>query len=294
MDVHPEDVSFDHNPHGKSEQIPFDNISDYSKIKTTTTAGGIADTSFITPTSTYGIPPGAHYGGPTDNYGRPLDNLYEKSTLDGNAFDTKAEVHSTDGNAFDTEADVHSTDERDIDHSLPDTPLITPSTEPGGNIGNLRDELNAAAAAEAEAKAKLEAAKIALVNEFYQSIAKEYKSLNLPEKIPYDQFYVSENGKTVYWTPEEGKVIPLRKQRGGGFSSLRSLAGDYGKNGTDVIRTSMGLENYKWNTRKTGELSPNGKEKIEQANNELPAKNEEITPDAAGQAIKSAEISTNK
>ena len=133
----------------------------------TITPGGYAETSFSTKNF--------------DAYGRQIDTLYDKSTRDGSAFDTTADVHTPSGTSVGT---------------LPDPPLITPSTEPGGNIGNLRDEIAAAEAA---------AAKIALVNEYYQSIKEDYEGFTLPEKIPYDQFVVGEDGKTLYWTPKEGK-----------------------------------------------------------------------------------------
>ncbi|KAK3750663.1 hypothetical protein RRG08_023029 [Elysia crispata] len=222
------------------------------------TPGGNAETSFST--------------GNIDAYGNPMINtLYDKSTRDGSAFDTKADVHN-----------------------LPDTPLHNPSTEPGGNIGNLRDKLAAdaaeakakAAEAEAKAKAAAEAAKIALVNEFYQSNAKDY-GFPLPEKIPYDQFDVGEDGKTVYWNPEEGKVIPLRSKKGGGFLALSTLASNYGKDGIDAIRTSMGLKDYNSKTRK---LSPKVQENIQHARDILPAGNVDITPVVAEQADESSEI----
>ncbi|KAK3732126.1 hypothetical protein RRG08_026508 [Elysia crispata] len=164
-----------------------------------------------------------------------------------------------------------------------DPPLITPSTEPGGNIGNLRDEIAAAEAA---------AAKTALVNEYYQLIAEDYEGLPLPKKIPYDQFEVGEDGKTLYWTPKEGKVISLRNNRGGGFLALSTLVSKYGDGGTNAIRTSMGLENYNAKTRKTGELSPKVEKNVRHARDILPAENVDITTVVVDHAIASAEIAT--
>ena len=137
--------------------------------------GGGAETSFSTPN--------------VDAYGRPIDTLYDNRIRDGSAFDTQADVHNSSGTSVGT---------------LPDPPRITPSSRPGDNIGNLRDKI---------AAANLTAAKTALVNKYYQSIAENYEGLPLPEKIPYDQFKVGEDGKTLYWTPKEGKVIPLRNNR---------------------------------------------------------------------------------
>ena len=215
----------------------------------TITPGGYAETSFSTQN--------------VDVYGRPIDTLYDKSTRDGSAFDTPADVHLSSGTSVST---------------LPDPPLISPSTEPGGNIGNLRDEIAAA--------------KTALVNKYYRSTAEDYKGLTLPKKIPYDQFEVGRDGKTLYWTPEEGKVISIISSRGGGFLALGTLASKYGNGGTDAIRKSMGLKEYDSNTRKTGELSPKGKNKVQHASDILPAENVNITPNVADQAAASAEIAT--
>ena len=201
-----------------------------------------------------------------DAYGNPLDTLYNKSTRDGNAFDTPVDAYGT---PLDT---------------LPDPPLITPSTEPGGNIGNLRDEI---------AAAELTAAKTNLVNKYYQSIAKDYKGLPLPEKIPYDQFGVSGDGKTLNLTPEEGKVIPLRNSRGGSFLALGTLAQKSGNGGTDAIRTSMGLETYTSKTRKKGNLSPRCKKAVQRAYDIILAKDENITPVVGDHVIASLEIATN-
>ncbi|KAK3774450.1 hypothetical protein RRG08_028636 [Elysia crispata] len=214
------------------------------------------------------------YGRPIDTqnvnaYGRPIDTLYDKRIRDGSAFDTQADVHNSSGTSVST---------------LPDPPLITPSTEPGGNIGNLRDEI---------AAANLAAAKTALVNKYYQSIAEDYEGLILPQKIPYDQFKVGEDGKTLYWTPKEGKVISIFSSRGGGFLALGTLASKYGNGGTDAIRKSMGLKEYVSNTRKTGELSDKGKKNVQNAYDIFPAKNVDITPVVTDHALASVEIATS-
>ena len=188
----------------------------------TITPGGYAETSFSTQN--------------VDAYGRPIDTLYDNSTRDGSAFDTSVDVHISSGTSIDT---------------LPDPPRITPSTRPGDNIMNLRDEITAADRA---------AAKTARVNEYYQSIAKNY-GLPLPEKIPYDQFEVGRDVKTLYWTPEEGKVISVINTKGGGFLALSTLASKYGNGGTEAIRKSMGLKEYDSNTRKNRETQPQGREK---------------------------------
>ena len=223
--------------------------------KNTITLGGYAETSFSTPN--------------VNAYGRPIDTIYDKSTRDGSAFYTQADVHLSSGTS--------ST------YNLPDTPHINPSSRPGDNIGNLRDQIAAGEAA---------AAKTALVNKYYQSIAEDYKSLNLPEKIPYDQFVVGKDGKTLYWKPEEDKVIPLISKRGGGFLALNTLASKYGNGETETIRTSMGLENYNLKTRKTGKLSPTVEENVQQVYDILPAEDADITPVVADHTIASTEIAT--
>ena len=123
-------------------------------------------------------------------------------------------------------------------------------------------------------------------------IAEDYEGLPLPKKIPYDQFEVGEDGKTLYWTPKEGKVISLRNNRGGGFLALSTLVSKYGDGGTNAIRTSMGLENYNAKTRKTGELSPKVEKNVRHARDILPAENVDITTVVVDHAIASAEIAT--
>ena len=230
---------------------------DYIPLKVFTprdATGGGAETSFSTPN--------------VDTYRRPIDTIYDNRIRDGSAFDTQADVHNSSGTSI---------------YTLPDPPIIPPSTEPGGNIGNLRDEIAAAETA---------AAKTALVNEYYKSIKEDYKSLTLPEKIPYDQFKVGEGGKTLYWTPEEEKVIPLISKRGGGFLALSTLASKYGDGETDAIRTSIGLKDYDQKTRKTGKLSSKTEKNVQHAYDILPAENVDITPDVVDHTIASTEIAT--
>ncbi|KAK3758960.1 hypothetical protein RRG08_024284 [Elysia crispata] len=220
----------------------------------TITPGGYAETSFSTQN--------------VDAYGKPIDTLYDKSTRDGSAFDTSVDFHISSRTSIDT---------------LPDPSRITPSTRPGDNIMNLRDEITAADRA---------AAKTALVNEYYQSIAEDYKGLPLPEKIPYDQFEVGRDGKTLYWTPEEGKVISVINTRGGGFLALSTLASKYGNGGTEAIRESMGLKKYDSKTRKTGKLSPKCEEAVQHAYDITPDEDVDITPVVADHMKGSVEIAT--
>ncbi|KAK3794880.1 hypothetical protein RRG08_001028 [Elysia crispata] len=190
-------------------------------------AGGDAETSFSTlPDDVAGDAETSFITPPDDE--TSVGTLYDQSIRDGNAIDIPVDVHVAAG-----------------------TSLDTPSTEPGDNIQNLQDGLRAA---------ELAAAKTNLVKEFYQSIKTDYEGLPLPKKIPYDQFGVSGDGKTLYWTPEEGKVISMRKRRGGaGFLALGTLAQKYGDGGTDAIRTSMGLESYTSKREKRGNSAPSAR-----------------------------------
>ena len=215
------------------------------------------------------------FSNPSGGAERPIDSLYDTSTRDGSTFDTTADVYSTDGTSVDTTADVHISSGTSF-INLPNPPRITPSSRPGDNIGKLWGKL---------ADSELAAAKKALVNEYYQSIAKNYEGLPLPKKIPYDQFKVSRNGKTLYWTPEEGKVISIISKRGGGFLALSTLASKYGNGGIEAIRNSMGLNDY-MKTQKNRETQPQAYDNI------LPAEDADITPALVDHTLASAEIAT--
>ena len=118
-----------------------------------------------------------------------------------------------------------------------------------------------------------------------------------PQKIPYDQFSVGEDGTTLYWTPEEGKEIRVSTVKGGvDFRALSTLAQKYGNGGTNAIRTSLGLKEYTSNTRRRVKLSAKSEKAIQQAFDILPAEGENITlqnfNSVANHAIASAKIAT--
>ncbi|KAK3773711.1 hypothetical protein RRG08_001440 [Elysia crispata] len=127
-----------------------------------------------------------------------------------------------------------------------------------------------------------------LVLAFYESVASEY-DLSKPEKIPYKQFKISKTGKTLYWNPEEGKLLTMMKQKGGGFLALSTLENNYrktyGQGGADAIKNSMEVE-YR---SKMPKLSPEAQEDLKQAKANLPKGSEEITPAVADQALASAQ-----
>ncbi|KAK3744898.1 hypothetical protein RRG08_058078 [Elysia crispata] len=183
--------------------------------------------------------------------GTPLDTLYDKSTRDGSAFDTPVDVHISSGTSLDT---------------LPGPPLNTPSSRPGDNIANLRDQVRAG---------KLDDAKKRLVNAFYKSLSEEYHLS--PQKIRYDQFSISDNGRTLYWTPETGIEIRASTTKGdAGFLALSTLARNYGDGAVRAIKMSLGLQDYATKTQKVGELSAETKEEIRRAHANLPTVGEGI------------------
>ena len=213
------------------------------------------------------------------------------SITDNTPLDTFTPTDATGGggnvNVFTGEAaETSFGNNRDIDTYgnpiyYPDIPIGEPSIRAGDKIENLWAELD---------YGTLEDAKNRMVDKFYNSIRNAYKGLKFPQETPYDQFKVGEEEgkKNVYWTPKQGTNISIINRMGGGFLALSTLTSRYGYGGTDAIRTSLGFENYKKNTR--GKLSPEVQEKIEQASNNISNENEEITPVVIKQADESAEI----
>ena len=127
-----------------------------------------------------------------------------------------------------------------------------------------------------------------LVISFYRSVAIEY-GLPIPEKIPYKQFKISKTGKTLYWNLEEGKLLTMMKQKGGGFLALSTLENNYrktyGRGGADAIKNSMEVE-YRSRMPK---LSPEGQERIRKEMDKVQVGSGEITPAVADQAIVSVQ-----
>ena len=158
-------------------------------------------------------------------------------------------------------------------YGLPDTPLHNPG-KAGEDIDALRLRLK---------RTQLAQMKQNLVIAFYESVASEY-GLPISEKLAYKQFKISKTGKTLYWNPEEGKLINMMKQKGG-FLALSSLEKNYGRGGANAISESMGVE-YK---SKMPKLRAEAQEEIKQERAKLPKRGEEITPAVADQAIASAQ-----
>ena len=128
-----------------------------------------------------------------------------------------------------TDLDNHAFDpdgykEDDAMPEFPEPPVLTPSNtqqlgDHGDSLQYLRIELR---------DSELNEQKHRLVDAYYGEIAKDYGLF--PTKIPYDQFTIGEDGKTLYWTPDGGnKMISVTAVKGSvDFHALGSLAGDYG------------------------------------------------------------------
>ena len=147
---------------------------------------------------------------------------------------------------------------------LPEPPVLTPLAtlspqqlgDHGDNIQNLRGELR---------DSELDEQKHRLVDAYYRVIDEDYGFS--PSKVPYDQFTIGEDGKTLYWTPDSGKKIRVTAVKGGvAFRALGSLAGDYGGGGTDAIRKSLELREYTskaWKGAPRKLLSASGKNALQ-------------------------------
>ena len=116
----------------------------------------------------------------------------------------------------------------DIDDRLPMVPdeddqriILNPS----GAIDDLRGELR---------KTAVEAQKKRLVKTFYDEIERRYKMV--PSKTDYNQFKISDDGKTLFWIVGDKEIRITAKQSSAEFLSLGTLANKYnrvaGKGGT--------------------------------------------------------------
>ena len=66
-----------------------------------------------------------------------------------------------------------------------------------------------------------------------------------PEKTDYNQFRISDDGKTLYWVVGDTEISITAKQDQAKFLSLSSLANEYniavGSGGTSAIRQYLNL-----------------------------------------------------
>ena len=101
----------------------------------------------------------------------------------------------------------------DDDFDLPEPPMVPPLdvqqqlNTSGDLLQNLRDELR---------QAELEAQKERLVDTFYNEVNYAY-GLRPEGRIDYSQFGIDDDGKTLYWTPEDKKSLSLQRGEDSGF-----------------------------------------------------------------------------
>ena len=168
------------------------------------------------------------------------------------------------GYDFDFDADDIYDDDGtdDIDERLPMVPTEVDQriiSNQNDSIADLRGQLRQNA---------LDGQKQNLVKIFYDEIGKRYKMA--PEKIDYNQFRISDDGKTLYWVVGDKEIRITAKQGSATFLSLSSLVKEYnravGSGGTQAIRQYLNLPEY--NSR-TKPLSKQARQALESTRNDL-------------------------
>ena len=113
----------------------------------------------------------------------------------------------------------------------------------------------------------LDSQKQKLVKIFYNEIGKRYTMA--PEKIDYDQFRISDDGKTLYWVVGDKEIRITAKQGLATFLSLNSLVKEYnravGSGGTRAIRQYLNLPEYQSKTK----ISQQVRKVLESTRNDL-------------------------
>ena len=66
-----------------------------------------------------------------------------------------------------------------------------------------------------------------LVRTFYDEIEKRYKMVT--DKIDYDQFKISDDGKTLFWIVGDKEIRITAKRGSAEFLSLGTLANEYNR-----------------------------------------------------------------
>ena len=150
----------------------------------------------------------------------------------------------------------------DIDDKLP---MVPPETDQrillnqSGAIDDLRGELR---------KSAVEAQKKRLVKTFYDEIGKRYEMA--PGKIDYDQFKISDDGKTLFWVVGDKEIRITAKQGSAEFLSLGTLANEYnrvaGRGGTLAVRQYLNLPDYRSKTQ----LFQQVRQALESTRNDMP------------------------
>ena len=110
---------------------------------------------------------------------------------------------------------------------------------------------------------------------FYDEIGKRYKMA--PEKIDYNQFRLSDDGKTLYCVVEDNDIRISAKQGSATFLCLSSLVKEYnraaGSSGTQAIRQHLNLPEYNSRTRP---LPEKARQALESTRNDLVNVEEQI------------------
>ena len=90
-----------------------------------------------------------------------------------------------------------------------------------------------------------------LIKTVYDELGKRYKMA--PGKIDYDQFKISDDGKTLFWIVCDKEISITAKQGSAEFLSLSTLASEYnriaGPGGTLTVRQYLNLPDYRSRTR---------------------------------------------
>ena len=153
-------------------------------------------------------------------------------------------------------------DDDDIDDRLPMVPDETDQRillNQSGAIDDLRGELRRSA---------VEAQKKRLVKTFYDEIGKRYEMT--PGKIDYDQFKISDDGKTLFWVVGDKEIRITAKQGSAEFLSLGTLANEYnrvaGRGGTLAVKQYLNLPDYRSKTQ----ISQQVRQALESTRNDLP------------------------
>ena len=117
------------------------------------------------------------------------------------------------GYDFDFDADdIYDDDSDDIDDRLPMVPTDVDQrivSNQNDSIADLRGQLRQNA---------LDGQKQKLVKIFYDEIGKRYRMT--PEKIDYNQFRISDDGKTLYWVFIDKEIRITAKQGSATFLSF--------------------------------------------------------------------------
>ena len=174
------------------------------------------------------------------------------------------------GYDFDFDADdIYDDDTDDIDDRLPMVPTDVDQriiSNQNNSIADLRGQLRQNA---------LDGQKQKLVKIFCDEIGKRYRIA--PEKIDYNQFRISDDGKTLYWVVGDKEIRITAKQGSTTFLSLSSLVKEYnravGSGGTQAIRQYLNLPEY--NSR-TQPLPKQERQALESTRNDLVNAEEQI------------------